>query len=239
MRKMLKIFRKNRLKSNGQIIVLGDSHSRSFAHNQNFFPVFLGAGKHHNFISSENFKIVLNKSLKVLNKLNQKDVLFFFGEPDTRYALGKGWYPWDEKEHINLDHSKLICSSTDYYLKLANKLRKSGRNVMVLNVILTPRRDQNLIVKKYNTTLKYKLKSYGIPFFEINSLIEENGVISEHYYGDQVHASNRIQPLVEKLLINLKLIDNSNFDNNYIWDIKKVQSEFELNDKFGCYVLKK
>ena len=55
MRKMLKIFRKNRLKSNGQIIVLGDSHSRSFAHNQNFFPVFLGAGKHHNFISSRKF----------------------------------------------------------------------------------------------------------------------------------------------------------------------------------------
>ena len=70
-------------------------------------------------------------------------------------------------------------------------------------------------------------------------MIEENGVISEHYYGDQVHASNRIQPLVEKLLINLKLIDNSNFVNNYIWDNKKVQSEFELNDKFGCYVLKK
>ena len=96
---MFGFFKKNAPKTidNQFIYAIGDSHTRAFSFNKNFLPLFIGAGKSHCFINDKNMKNVRNKIYKITKKLNQATVILVLGEPDTRYYLGKGWYPWEDK----------------------------------------------------------------------------------------------------------------------------------------------
>lgn len=86
---------------NIKIAVIGDSHTRAFGFTNIFIPVFLGSGKQHCFIDDKRSEIVLERLTKSIQNIKQKSgiktYLLVFGEPDTRWLLGKGWYPWNKK----------------------------------------------------------------------------------------------------------------------------------------------
>mgnify|MGYP006145144089 CR=1 FL=1 len=86
-----------------KIIVFGDSHCRAFSNNENFMPIFTGEGKKHCFINDVTAKNTEKAILSALqNFKNTTSVILYFGEPDTRYYLGKGWKPWETTLNSNL-----------------------------------------------------------------------------------------------------------------------------------------
>ena len=55
------------------IYVIGDSHTRSFAFNDNFIPLFLGQGKEINFTSDENLIKIKQASSNLITHFDDKD----------------------------------------------------------------------------------------------------------------------------------------------------------------------
>ena len=70
-----------------QIIVIGDSHSRSFGGSDYFIPIFMGSGKFNNF-TNENIAKTTEKSLLQIMSHFKKDDYFLLslGEPDCRWS---------------------------------------------------------------------------------------------------------------------------------------------------------
>lgn len=170
-----------------KIAVIGDSHSRSFSYNKNFVPFFLEEGKKNNFINKQNFKFVKKKTLKLLNSIKCNKTILFFGEPDSRYLQGKGWYPWEVQKAEEVDITKGIEESTDRYIKLINSVSRRVDEVIVMNVIVTAYSEQNKITKEYNECLKNKLRGTDVHFIEINKmLLNDKNEIKDEYKGDQL-----------------------------------------------------
>jgi hypothetical protein len=68
-------------------MVLGDSHVRSFSQSTAFLPIFVGAGKHTNFVSRSNATRTTKAMLGVLGALdrtNVERVIVYASEPATR-----------------------------------------------------------------------------------------------------------------------------------------------------------
>lgn len=81
-----------------KLIILGESHTRQFAHRKNIFPFFMGSGKHIN-LDKDNISKVTTEIKKILNNFDKKQYLTFLylGEPNCRFPLKNHWTPhWDE-----------------------------------------------------------------------------------------------------------------------------------------------
>ncbi len=222
------------------ICVLGDSHSRAFAHNSNFFPMFLGAGKEHNFISEENAARVASKIPAVLSHIKSlKEVIFVLGEPDTRYYTGQGWYPWESTLDPDITgYQAKVNSSVTRYETMLKSLQKTIRfEPVIFNVTPSQRILQNVVVDHYNEQLKQMCGSNGYRFIYINDKLYSGdaNIIHDKYYGDNVHMNNKIQPLIEEVLTSYGLIETSGYDKEFNWSHAGVMKEFAFDKKFGCY----
>lgn len=223
------------------IYVIGDSHTRAFSYNPNFLPLFIGAGKEHCFINDKTYKNIKKKSYNIVKQLDNAKVMFTLGEPDTRYYLGKGWYPWDNKVEFTVkDFKPLIDKSLSRYKKLLLFLKKNTNNAYIIfNIPPSIREEQNEIVEYFNTGLESFCKQNGFLFISVNDKLYSNeSIVSEKYYGDTVHLNKNVQPLVEDILIKEELLVSSKFDEEVVWDHTQVQNSYEFNEKFGCYTLK-
>ena len=221
--------------------VVGDSHARAFAHNRNFFPVFLGPGKTVNFTSDTCAKNLEEKMLKALKSFKAKRVLTCFGEPDTRWLLGRGWYPWDENETLRVvDTEAEINAAVALHRGALLKLKDAAYEVACLSVTPSERVDQNRVVVAYNEKLRAMCQDVGVLYLEITrSILQEDLKVDPAYCGDHVHMNNQIQPLVERLLIGHNWLKESQYEQEFEWDTKAVQSEYVFNEKFGCFVPEK
>lgn len=236
----LKLFKKRVI--NDVILVIGDSHTRVFSDSTMFFPVFVGAGKEFNLLNDNSTLSILEKSIKIIKNSKHKNVLLNFGEPDTRYFLGKGWYPWkDNQVSYNIDLKNSITTSVDNYLFLVKRLENIFRNkdFYITEVNPSPRSDQNQLIIKYNKALNLKLSNYQIiksfDYFydDVNDIPYEMYISPE----DPVHLNSRIIDFYSKFFsskLNLKLSDLNNTGS----DANDVRHKFEYNKKFGCFILK-
>ena len=78
------------------IVILGESHTRSFSYRKNILPFFMGSGK---IINLDNIKSINKAINNIILKLNKKECLIFLyiGEPNCRYPIKNHWTPhWDE-----------------------------------------------------------------------------------------------------------------------------------------------
>lgn len=226
------------------IYVIGDSHTRSFAFNDNFIPLFLGQGKEINFTSDENFGKIKKASLNLITHVNENDVLILFiGEPDTRFYLNAGWYPWDNPDSVNTkNYIENINQSISRYHEFVSlmKLKFKGK-IFVLNVIPSSRALQNSIVDEYNKQLKIICDLEKINFLDVNNSIytdDKHMAINEEYVSDHVHLNNKLQILVQKKLKEFEIELPDNFDSSIKWDNTEVQKKFYFDEKFGCFKLK-
>jgi lysophospholipase L1-like esterase len=242
-RKVIDLFR---LLLNGEhyehdfIYAVGNSHTRAFSYNANFFPMFIGSGKTHSLIDGtglENLKLSLDVALKSIS--NQK-VMLVLGEPDARYCLGKGWYPWEGKvEFLVDDFRPLVDASFVRYKQLIQYLKSKYKNTyMILNVTPVAAVEENLIVNYFNDLLRTYCASENLVFIEINEkLYTEEGYVDPQYLGDSIHLNNKIQPLVEDFLLSRKLIQKPYYQQEVDWDHAAVQGKYKFSKKFGCYVI--
>lgn len=227
------------------IYVIGDSHTRSFSFNENFVPLFLGQGKEINFTCDENFFKIKNATLNLLTNFNNDATLIFFiGEPDTRFYLNVGWYPWDNIEKASTQNyiENISKSVFRYNNFLAVIKQKFNGKIFVLNIIPSNRKLQNVIVDEYNKQLKSCCISHDIIFLDVNNDIYIDGhheMIKEEFISDPVHLNNKLQVLVQNSLIKYGLKLSNRFNESIKWDNSEVQKKFYFDEKFGCYKMKK
>lgn len=240
------LFRKKRVKEQYGLVeettfVVGDSHARAFAHNRNFFPLFLGPGKTVNFTSESCAVNLEERMLKALKSFKAKRVLTCFGEPDTRWLLGRGWYPWDETSSLrSVDLEDEMKAALALHRAAMEKLKTADYEVACLSVTPSERIDQNHVVLAYNNGLRAVCQDLGVLFVEITTdILQEDGRANPDYCGDHVHMNNQIQPLVERILLKHNWLQESLYDQEFQWDTKAVQSEYVFNEKFGCFVSNK
>lgn len=236
-----RILRRTRTRDKKQIFVAGDSHSRAFSYNPNFFPLFLGPGKEINFISDANKEHVHAKLQHVEQSIRPSKVLTCFGEPDTRWFVGKGWYPWkNEVKLVVNDFRAELDRSADRYIDVVNRLRGDfGWDVLILNVTPTIRVEQNHLAVYLNERLAALCESNSIKFLSINErLMGDDLILDESFCGDTVHLNNKIQPLVEELLLDLGLIETLGYSEDQSWEHKQVHEAYKFDSRFGCYTMK-
>ena len=203
-----------------EIIVFGDSHCRAFSNNLNFIPIFIGEGKKYCFIEDATSKNIEDSILSTLkNFKNVQNIILCFGEPDTRYYLGKGWKPWEIKTVSNIkkdnfqDIDEKLKQSVNRYITIINKVKnKFNGRLMILNVTHSLRVEQNKLVDKFNIELN---KSLPKNFIDINNLIfdKRKNVVKKEYMGDVVTLNNKLQIPVENWLLKNDVIKkyNGNF----------------------------
>lgn len=227
------------------IYVIGDSHTRSFSFNRNFTPLFLGQGKEINFTSVESYNKVVNSVLHVLQYFSDNDsIILFLGEPDTRYYLSSGWYPWDNENLIDIKgHQEKVALSINRYSDFIKLIKsKFSGNIYVLNVIPSNRKEQNIVVDEYNKQLSKACNDISVEFLHANEFIysdENHTGIKPEYFSDQVHLNHRLQIVVQELLTSFGVNIKDDFNSKISWDNKEVQSKFYYDEKFGCYKMKK
>ena len=189
-----------------KILIIGDSHTRSFAFRKNITPVFLGPGQKINLEKKNIRKIEkkLNYLKKIFDEVEYEKYLFL-GEPNIRYQLGYGWYP-HTLENIN---SKI---DTGYLEECAERL--ISLSLKFNSNIITPVSGylQNLEGLSYFANYLKKQNLVNVIDIFSKTLIGKNikqKYLNENYKSDPIH-------------LNLKISDL------FIDEIKEDQNEHHL-----------
>jgi len=221
------------------ILVLGDSHVRAFSGSASFLPVFLGPGKENCFLDdqrSENLKCKLSDVLDVVHRAN---ILLVLGEPDSRFYLGYGWYPWKvmregEGVKVSATMRRGIEASARRYCELLDLIAHRETNTYaVLSVIPTERKIQNHLAGMFNDILRHACKQRNICFVDICAdLVNHLGELDVTFRLDPVHLNTKIQRLVAARFHECSSLHSSS-------DAGSVLKICEYEPKHGCYVLRK
>ena len=203
-----------------KIMIIGDSHTRSFALRKNVYPVFLGNGKKINL--SYTSLINLEKQLiKLFKKINRDEYhcFIYLGEPNVRYQLMNNWYPHLEdniKVNVNKSYLKKCASN---YIKIAEKYNLS---------IITPTTglDECIIPMKFFIKCLLKNKTpttYIVDMF--SKTVKSFKIIDEYknqnYSEDTIHLNSKVCDLFLDILLEQNFItkdDRMNFFENITFD---------------------
>ena len=207
------------------MIVIGDSHVRAFASKLGVYPIFVGPGKDYNFISQLNAENVVNAILSLEEIITGQDVILFFGEPDTRFALRKGWHPWNyEMIQDDIDNDALVLNCARRFVRhITGLINGIDAQFNILLPVYTININQCRYINMFN---QYVISNIACNIIEINSKISNNGILGRDYQLDIIHS-------------------NSNIVNIAIQDLKfKVLpppaaiKKLIFREDFGCYCLK-
>ena len=207
-------------------MIIGDSHTRSFALRKNVYPVFLGNGKKINL--SYTSLINLEKQLiKLFKKINRDEYhcFLYLGEPNVRYQLMSNWYPHLEdniKVNVNKSYLKKCASN---YIKIAEKYNLS---------IITPTTglDECIIPMKYFTKclLSNKTtKAFIVDLFSktIKSLTIIDEYKNQNYSEDPIHLNSKVCDLFLDILLEQNFITK---DDRMIFLKKITFNQFDNRD---------
>lgn len=236
-------FKKTILKDH-PVLVIGDSHTRIFARSNNFLPVFLGPGKSHNFLKADALKFITEKSIATIKNFQCKNVLFYLAEPDTRFFLQRGWYPWEQSQNtfdLNVE-DEMVNSVNNYKIFLKEISEQFKKNIFFVSQINpSPRKEQNPIIQRYNECLNKALINVNIQMVKSYEILIDKvtGRAKSEYVEevDPVHLNSNIIEIYIKLMG-----DRINFleeNHSEIMSAEKVRDDFEYNERFGCYTPKK
>jgi len=225
-----------------KIMIIGDSHSRSFALRKNIYPVFLGNGKKINLANTS--LINLEKQLvKLFKKINRDDYhcFLFLGEPNVRYQLMNNWYPHlEDKMKVNLNKTYLRQCAFNY-LKIAEKYTLSIITPTTgLDECIIPMKFfiKCLIENKKPTTYIVDLFSKTVKSFKI---IDEYK--NQNYSQDPIHLNSKVCDLFLDILLEQNFItkdDRMNFFKNITFDQFDNRDFIKAfkNNKFNTLTIK-
>lgn len=105
------------------IIIFGDSHTRSYTNHKNIFPFFLGQGKEFNLFKY-NIKKIENKIDSFFCKYhyNYSKTLFClnFGEPNCRYLLNNDWHIFSKIELKQWNEIPIVNKNNEIFDLIEN-----------------------------------------------------------------------------------------------------------------------
>lgn len=225
-----------------EVLVIGESHARAYSFNKNFFPVFIGAGKEFNFTSSECYAAIKSSTKRVLNEIEVNHVLLTFGEPDCRFYMGLGWYPWEgEETKLTKDASLLLKDSIERYKNYLTWLTNQSKSVYVQPVAPSMFKRQDEYARVFNNQIRSFCETNRNLYFlsSLEGTLWSTGDRIAEFYGDHVHLNTKIQDVVEEELILLKVLTSKEDHKEHTLTSKSIQARYEFNDRFGCYIPKK
>ena len=210
-----------------KIIVAGDSHTRSFALRKNLIPVFLGPGKEIN-LSSHNLHKVEKKLKQLIKKIKNidYDLFLFLGEPNVRYQLEKGWYPFKDKTTQSVVNHKYLKECADNYVKLAQSFNAK---------LITPTSAYNKSVKGLKYFNKYLCSVNNVNVIDVFSKTIKSEKVREEFLFENL--------IEDPIHLNMKIADvffevlSQNSDKHRIFEnhqkiIKPYLNEKNLKDIF-------
>ena len=204
------------------MIAIGDSHVRAFASREGIKSIFVGPGKEYNFISQSHAESVIKAIFSIEDIIQGQDVILFFGEPDTRFALGKGWHPWNYEriqDDVNNDTFVLNCAKR-FVSTFSSLINEINAEFNILLLVYTPNANQCRYIDLFN---KYVAENMACNVIDINSKVSNDGVLDKFYQLDVIHSNREIVEVV------LKKVKNKN-------KLEAVRTErLKFNKKFGCY----
>jgi len=211
-----------------QIIVIGDSHSRSFGGSDYFISIFQGVGKINNFTNKNVAKTTERSLLQIMSHFKKDDYFFLaFGEPDCRWSTYDSWHP-----SIPVKNPKnKIFNSISNFKKSILKIKSSYKNLIIYNVAPHTRGDQNETNQIWNKNISTFCEENDLFFCDIydevlNDLDSHLVELGGNRGTDPVHLGNSIQELViKKLQITKKL-------KKIIMD----SPSFKFDESFKCFV---
>lgn len=222
------------------IVILGESHTRSFSYRKNVLPFFMGSGK---TINLDNIKVINNSIDNIILKLNKKECLIFLyiGEPNCRYPIGNTWTPhWDEI-HGGLNINSYI--DKEYLHNCIN--RYSNINLQDIDFILTPTGAYDPVqpaLSYFNSLLKEKFGDKVIDIF--SKTVDKNLKTLDKYKAkdwkrDPIHVNSKISEDFLQILKDKNIIDNienykSNVDGYFGTHLLRIQDK----SQFGSYIIK-
>lgn len=215
------------MKASRQIIVIGDSHSRSFGGSDYFIPIFLGAGKVNNFTNENLAKTTEKRLLQIMSHFKKDDYfLLTFGEPDCRWSTYDSWHP-----SIPVKNPKnKIFNSISNFKKSILKIKSLYRNLIIYNVTPHMRDHQNITNQIFNKNISTFCEENDLFFCDIydevlNDLESHLVELDRNRGIDSCHLGNSVQELVIKKLKITKKPEKIIIDS----------SSFKFDESFKCF----
>ena len=226
-----------------KLVILGESHTRSFAYRKNILPFFMGSGKDIN-LDKSNIKKVNTKIKQVLSNIDRSECLTFLylGEPNCRLPIKNHWTPhWDEL-HKGLEVNSYIDKQ---YLKecLDNM---SNLELESIDYIITPTGAYDPVqpaLLYFNNLLKEKYNDKVIDIFSktIDDKVKtKNSYKAKNWIEDPIHVNSKVAEDFLKILSDKNIIDSVNLYNSEIdgyFGTHLIRNADK--SKFGSYVIKK
>ena len=151
------------MKASRQIIVIGDSHSRSFGGSVYFLNIFMGSGRVNNFTNKNQAKITEKRLLQIMSHFKKDDYfLLTSGEPDCRWNTYSSWNPHSVKNPTNK-----IINSISNFKKSILKIKSLYKNLIIYNVAPHTRDDQNATNQIWNKNISTFCEENDLFFCDI------------------------------------------------------------------------
>mgnify|MGYP000365271182 CR=1 FL=1 len=221
-----------------QIIVIGDSHSRSFVDSDYFIPIFIGAGKFNNFTNEHEAKTTEKRLLQIMSHFKKDDYfLLTFGEPDCRWNTYNSWHPLIP---VKPQNNKIINSISNFKKSIL-KIKPLYENLIIYNAIPHTRGDQNAITQIWNKNVSTFCEENDLFFCDIyDEVLKDLDSHLVELSGDRgidpVHLGTSIQELVIKKLQNTRMMSIAQEPlKQKIYKIIMDNSFFEYDERFKCF----
>ncbi len=180
------------------IIVIGDSHVRAFAFNENFIPLFIGPAAFNNFLTKKNADKVASKVIALIEQSLSIDSTYLF--------LFSG-----DVEHVRRKSSEITAEiiveledSAIRYVEVLKSIAIRLNDKICVGLSLPGTNDlYNDIRMLYTNKFLSKLKGDSrIQVFDFNpDLIDQDGFLINYYKADFAHISYRcVGPILDKLV---------------------------------------
>jgi hypothetical protein len=232
------------------IIIFGDSHTRSYINHKNIFPFFIGPGKEFNLFKHniQNIKKKID-SFFCRYHYDYSKTLFClnFGEPNCRYLLNNDWYLfknielklWKEIPIVNKNNE--IFNLIENYEDIIKLLKKHTNNIVIITPTTAFFPSYNYMTY-FNSILKNK---YGDMVIDIYNEIAHPSIYDIKKYDkieckkslyndieyDPIHLNNNIADIFIDIL-NRKQILSQKF-----YTVINKSFEFKVNSKFNCNII--
>lgn len=208
------------------ILILGDSHTRSFGFIKNIFAIFLGKEIDVNL---DHIDILKNSIEKTFTKFTKNDYITFLyvGEPNARLDTTLGQGPeWLAKLLNRQIKAKLDSVYMEKCFENITKL------IPLVDYVITPTSGVNQFIpnlKHFNNLLTKNYPNQTIDIF--SHTLDENDHVKKYYlqedwYKDPVHLNSHIHKVFLDVLANKKIIEDQSV---YKID-SKSEIQFLLND---------
>lgn len=210
------------------LLVIGDSHVRSFSQSTAFLPIFIGAGNQINFISRSSAADTIKTILSVLGALNkqcEKRVIVYASEPATRIG-GSSEFPLRERAEALVECLDAIRKA--YALEpiaiAAPPTSVSAQNVRSLDFNRHLRaacdREGILCVDLWEETAEPNRDGFGI---------------KPKFFADGIHLGTAFGDLVREFLSSKNIFPGpaTHVDLDYVYHVK-LQRTHSVRVRYGA-----